>query len=160
MERTAADIEREIDDGDVILHQVAGQAAQDPAAQYDQRQAIMMQAEGFIHFFDGKRRVSLDLAISLGAHLAGSRGERGGVFELGHQTVDRSFHFSTPSTTSACGSSVRTSKIEIMGSERMNRKNRKKNRPMVPTYVATSQIVGQYNAQEDGKKSRDRLTTM
>src|ERR1700726_4726278 len=101
-----------------------------------------MQSQGLVHFFNGERRIGFDLSISLFAHTAGGGRERRGILEFGHQAVNRRPHFSIPSTTSACGSSVRTSKIEIIGSERMNKKNRKKNRPIVPTNVAISQIVG------------------
>src|SRR5579864_3623668 len=102
-----------------------------------------MQSERFVHFFNGKRRICVHLPVALFPRVPGRSRHRRRTIKLGHQAVNRKSHFSTPSMTSASGSSVRTSKIEIIGSERMNRKNRKKNRPIVPTKVATSQMVGQ-----------------
>src|SRR4029077_5498157 len=109
------------------------QPTDDAADQNEQGKAIVMETQGLVDLFDREGRIGFDLAISFFAHQASGRGESRGVFELGHQAVDRCPHFSMPSATSASGSKVRTSKIEIMGRERMNRKKRKKNRPMVPT---------------------------
>jgi len=40
------------------------------------------------------------------------------------------------------GTSRRISKIAIIGRKRMNRKNRKRNIPIVPRYIVQSKIVG------------------
>src|SRR5208282_1700783 len=64
------------------------------------------------------------------------------------------------SFTLACGSSVRTSKMEIMGNRRINRKNRNVNKPMVPAKVNQSQRVGVKIPQAAGTKSCARLDTM
>src|SRR5262245_24492747 len=64
------------------------------------------------------------------------------------------------SCTSACGNSVRISKFEIIGKNRMNKNNRARNSPNVPTYIDQSQIVPEYRPQLEGKKSRLRLSTM
>ena len=59
----------------------------------------------------------------------------------------------------ASGTIVRISKIEIIGSTRMNRKNSVRNSPIVPKNVIQSQRVGQNMPQDDGRKSRCRLVT-
>ena len=41
----------------------------------------------------------------------------------------------------------------------MNRKSSARKRPIVPTNVATSQIVGKYIPHDEGRKSRCRLVT-
>ena len=46
------------------------------------------------------------------------------------------------SSTFASGSSVRISKIEIIGRKRMNRNSSVRNRPIVPMNVDQSQNVG------------------
>src|SRR6476619_1221908 len=65
----------------------------------------------------------------------------------------------SPPFTFASGTSARISKIEIIGSTRMNRKNSITNSPMVPKNVIQSHRVGQYIPQDDGRKSRCRLVT-
>src|SRR6185436_6465349 len=55
----------------------------------------------------------------------------------------------------------RISKIEIIGRNRMNRKNSVRNSPIVPMNVIQSQIVGWYIPQDEGTKSRcSDVTTM
>lgn len=46
------------------------------------------------------------------------------------------------SLISACGTSVRISKIEMIGRKRMKRKRSEKNMPMVPMNIEKSNIVG------------------
>src|SRR5438552_6863164 len=73
-----------------------------------------------------------------------------------HQSVDRragNLH----SFTFACGNRVRISKIEMAGMKRMNRKNSKVKKPIVPTKIITSHLVNQYIPQELGRKSRCKL---
>ena len=59
MQRAAADVDRKVHHGDVILQQVAGYAAQDAADQNQHRQPVVMQAERLVDLFDGERRVGL-----------------------------------------------------------------------------------------------------
>src|SRR3954447_11780575 len=47
-----------------------------------------------------------------------------------------------------------------MGSNRINRKKRNRNSPMVPTYVAQSQRVAWKIDHDDGRKSWARLLTI
>src|SRR4029079_11320039 len=54
---------------------------------------------------------------------------------------------------------VRISKIEIIGTNRTNRKMSDANMPSVPTKVAQSHTVPAYAPHEDGRKSRLRLVT-
>src|SRR5262249_9150621 len=63
------------------------------------------------------------------------------------------------SSTLACGRIDRISKIEIIGRNRRNRKNKVRNSPMGPMYVAQSQMVGRYRPQAAGRKSRWRVGT-
>src|ERR1019366_8648974 len=104
----------------------------DAAQQHDQRQLVVVQVERIGQLLDGERRVGIQLAIAFFAGRARGLHQRGGIVELGHQSVDRLDKFSPSSSTLAEGSSVRTSKMEIIGSRRMKRKNRNRNRPMVP----------------------------
>src|SRR5580704_4813688 len=97
--------------------------------------------QGFRQRFDRKGGVRIQLAIAAGAGLVRSRDQIGGIIKFRHHAVNGRPHLLSSSTL-ACGSSVRTSKIEIIGSSRMKRKNRNVNSPMVPTYVAQSQRVG------------------
>ena len=62
--------------------------------------------------------------------------------------------------SSAVGTSVRISKIEMSGSTRTNRNMRVVKRPIVPKNVMKSQVVGEYISHDDGRKSRCRLVTM
>ena len=55
------------------------------------------------------------------------------------------------SFTAASGTIVRISKIEIIGTKRMNRNSSHANRPSVPTKVAQSQTVPEYMPHEDGR---------
>src|SRR5690348_6761828 len=65
----------------------------------------------------------------------------------------------TYSFTFDCGSSVRSSEIEIAGMNRINRKKSNTKKPMVPISVIMSHFVHQYIPQELGRKSRLRLST-
>src|SRR5262245_16148969 len=64
------------------------------------------------------------------------------------------------SSTLASGTSVRISKIEIIGRKRTKRNSRVTNNPMVPMKVDQSQKVGRYMPHADGMKSRCKLVTM
>ena len=93
--------------------------------------------------FDGEGRVGVHAAITcfMGAPRRGHQRLR--IVELGEQTVDgRSALMRLPPCTCASGSSVRISKIEIIGKKRMNKNKRHRNRPIVPAKVAQSQNVG------------------
>src|SRR5205807_7988773 len=78
--------------------------------------------------------------------------------EFRHQSVDGNLLHSAL-TSFASGSSVRISKIEIIGKMRMNRKNAAMKKPSVPMYVIQSHLVGEYMPQEEVWKSRCKLTT-
>src|SRR5215467_7790427 len=101
-----------------------------------------MQEQRFVELVDGEWRVGVELAVALFPGGARCTHECAGTVEFGDQAVNRLGQLRTSSSsTFASGSSVRTSKMEIMGSRRMNAKNRNRNRPMVPMYVAQSQRV-------------------
>src|SRR5262249_40499052 len=96
------------------------------------------------------------------AHLV-RRGENlGRRIELRHQAVEARnvIELHAASFGRAPGSSVRISKIEIIGKKRMNRNMSDMKKPIVPTKVMTSKRVGEYMPQLDGRKSRCKLTTM
>src|SRR6476660_4271664 len=119
MKRASADVDRKVDNGEVILHQIAGEPAENAAAEHDQGKPVVMEPQRLVHFFDGEGRVCFHFVVALGLHLPRCRRQCGGTLEFSQNPVDRRDHFST-SATSASGSSVRTSKIEIIGSKRMN----------------------------------------
>src|SRR5262249_34663013 len=81
------------------------------------------------------------------------------VVELGHEAVDRRPPHACSSFSCSSATSVRISKMEIMGRKRMKSRKSVRNRPIVPTNSATSQRVGQYMSHDDGRKSRWRLVT-
>jgi len=88
---------------------------------------------------DGKRCVCIHLSISGRARPSHSFKERFRVGEFGQKTVNWSVFVQSPSDF---GTSVRISKIEIIGRNRMNRKSRATNNPIVPMKVDQSQNVG------------------
>ena len=57
----------------------------------------------------------------------------------------------TYSSTSASGSIVRISKIEIIGRKRINRNSSVKKKPIVPTNMLQSHCVGWYIPHDDGR---------
>ncbi len=89
--------------------------------------------------FDGKRTVGVDLVVAGFVRALGGVDQSLRRIELRHDAV---VAFALHSFTSASGSRVRISKMEIMGSRRTNRKIAARNMPMVPMYVIQSQRVG------------------
>src|SRR5271169_3653010 len=91
-------------------------------------------------FFDGKRAVRVDLSVTGGISLVRGLDQRGRGIKFRHDPVNaRELH---SALTSASGSSVRISKIEIIGRMRTNRNIAARNMPMVPMKVIQSQRVG------------------
>src|SRR5579871_1301353 len=150
MQRPAPHIDREVQHRNEVLQQITGKSAQEPPAQNDQRQFVLVQVQQVVQLFNRKRRVGIEFAVSLLPRGARSAYQGAGIIEFGHDAVDAFGHPFTSSPTLACGSSVRTSKIEIMGSSRINRKNRNRNNPIVPQYVAQSQRVAWNSDQDEG----------
>ena len=60
-----ADIDREINHRDVVLQQVADDAADDAADQHDQRQPVLVQVQRVAQLFDRERRIGVQLAVAL-----------------------------------------------------------------------------------------------
>ena len=121
------------------LKKVAADAADQAADQHDERQLRVVDAERVVKFLDRERRIRVDAAVALGLRAVRRRDERVRIVELGHQAVDRRQCASPPrqaslrsSSTRAAGSSVRISKIEIIGRKRRNRNSSVRNRPIVP----------------------------
>src|SRR6187397_2859361 len=90
------------------------------------------------------------------------------MLELGHEPVDfrtaGRLHRAPPDPPSpgfASGTSVRISKMEIIGRKRRKRNSSARNKPIVPTYKPQSQTVGEYRPHDEGRKSRcSDVTTM
>ena len=99
-----------------------------------------MEADGLGQPFHGKRAVGVNLLVAGFAGAVRRRHQIAGRIELRHQAVDGSVFHS--GFTSASGSRVRISKIEIMGRMRRNRNMQARKKPSVPTKTAQSQRVG------------------
>src|SRR5580698_8449658 len=143
MIRAPADIDGISDGRNPKLHQVAGYAAGDGADEGDQRNVIILtvKADGFGKLFNRERAVGVDSAIAGCVRAACGVDQRLRGGELSHGAVDgKRLHCS--GFTSASGSSVRISKIEIMGRMRTNRNMHIRNMPMVPKKVMKSQRAG------------------
>src|SRR5262245_5995018 len=92
---------------------------------------------------DRHRRVAIEPGVAAGVRFARSGDQFVGVAELGQEAVDRRLAVhATSSLTSASGTSVRISKIEIIGNRRTNRNNNDTKSPIVPMNVDQSQNVG------------------
>ena len=63
MRRFAADVDGIINRRHPLLHQVAGEAADDSADQHDQRHFVAVKANFLGQAFDGERAVGVDLLI-------------------------------------------------------------------------------------------------
>src|SRR5947208_1158083 len=97
----------------------------------------MTMAQGLPQLLDGVGRVGVHPAVALVAYGVGGGHDLGGSLELRHEPPEggagRGLAHAPPSRTSAPGTMVRISKIEITGMKRMKRKKRVKKRPRVPT---------------------------
>src|SRR5581483_2376079 len=67
---TAADVERVIDRERIPLHEIAADAAGQPAEQAAERYAIFAKADFVCESLDGKRRIGIELAIAARVRLA------------------------------------------------------------------------------------------
>ena len=77
MIRLAADVERIVDRRHPVLHQVAGEAADDAADQHHQRNFVVVKADVLGQAFDRERAVGVDLVVAgLDASCAPPRPER------------------------------------------------------------------------------------
>src|SRR3984885_13331307 len=139
MIRLSANVQRVVDRGHPVLHEVAGEAADDAADQYDQRNFVAVKTNFLGESFDGERAIGVDSLIARLVRKPGGVDQRLSRIELRHDAVDR---IALHSFTSASGSRVRISKIEISGNRRRNRNIAARNMPMVPMYVIQSQRVG------------------
>src|SRR6266850_806087 len=159
IERAATDVERIGDDVDPILEKESAEAARQAADQTDCRHHVVFQPECLRKAFHGKRRISVQAAVTRFPDFLHRMNEFFGSAELPHHTVDvRAVqHYFSSSEVSATSS--RISAMEIAGRTRTNRKINMTNRPMVPMKVAQSQNVGLYRPQAEGMKSRVRLIT-
>ena len=131
------------------LEREPADAADDAADQHNQRQPRRLLPERFGELLDRERCERIHAPVAGFVCVAGRSDQSGRGVELGHQAVDwraawRCHHITrrSSSLTSASGSIVRISKIEIMGRKRMKRNNSVTKSPMEPIKVAQSQIVG------------------
>ena len=137
--RPAADVHRITDNRNPVLHEVAAQAAEQGADQHHQRNFVAMEADGFRQALDRERAIGVDLLVAGLAGAVGRIHQRIDGIEFGHDPVDLG---ALHSLTSASGSRVRISKIEIMGRMRTNRNMQARKKPMVPMKVIQSHRVG------------------
>src|SRR5258708_12421580 len=157
----AANIEGIMEGGHPVLQSVPATHAEHGADQHNQRDLIVVDADGLGRLFQRIRRVGIHVAVpGVIRAFRGMHQVRGSV-ELRHHSVDSRIHFGRGAHcfTFACGSRVRISKTEIEGMTRMKKKNSIVNRPMVPIKIIRSHLVYQYMPQELGRKSRCRLAT-
>src|SRR6266545_4149897 len=140
----------------------------------DERELRPTEAQSVGEPVNRERRVGVQSAVSRLARLSRGGDELLRPLELRQEAVDAGeivarAQPSSPATECsgmgciasgpASGTSVRISKIEIIGRNRMKRKRSARNSPIVPAKVAQSQIVGKYIPHEEGMKSRCRLVT-
>src|SRR5262245_21403349 len=124
----------------------------------------VVHVQRLVQFLNRYRRVRVHFPVPLVVRSTRGFDQNRRRVELGHQAVDGRptgwFHRAVPSGF-ASGTSVRISKIEIIGRKRRNRNSSARNKPMVPTYVAQSHVVGAYRPHDEGRKSRwSDVTTM
>ena len=89
MQRPSRDVDGKIPDRHVILQQVSREPADDSADEHDERQLVLVQMQRVAEFFDGKRRVRVQLAIALLARRTRRRYQPARRVEFGHQAVNR-----------------------------------------------------------------------
>ena len=131
MRRLAAHIEGIIHRGHPPLHEVTGQTADNSADQHHQWNLVMIKTNLFRQPFNGKRTIGVDLLVAGFVGALGRVHQALGRIELGHDSVN-AVGLRHYSLTSASGSRVRISKIEIAGRKRRNRNIAARNMPMVP----------------------------
>src|SRR5688572_16798003 len=181
--RSPADVQRVVHDRGEPLHEIPPGRARDRADQDDHRDARPPEPDRLGQPFDGVGAVRVHARVPGAVRGLGGLDQRVGVVELGHDPVQRRvvpgrvraadgvgvLHFAGAPSSRAQGVSLvasvsltssRISKIEIIGSTRMNRKNSAANRPIVPRNVDQSHSVGAYISHDDGRKSRCSDTTM
>src|SRR5271166_234314 len=133
-----ANIQRIGNDIDPVLQRKARKTAQQSAEQHDQWYTALVEADCLTGFLDGKRTVGVDLAVTGRIGCLGCLDQfRRGV-ELRYQSVNGRCerwvtHFAF---TSASGSSVRISKIEMAGIMRMKISIAAVKKPRVPARTA------------------------
>src|SRR5579862_1042646 len=88
MRRLPANVERVVDGGHPVLHQVAGKAADDAADQHDQRNFVVMESDFFRQAFDGERTVGIDLLVTRLMRGARRIDQSLRRIEFGHDAVD------------------------------------------------------------------------
>ena len=64
MQRPATDVERVIDDRNIILQEVAEDGPGDTADQHDRRHPSAAELERVVQLFDGKRRVGIQPGVT------------------------------------------------------------------------------------------------
>src|SRR4029077_13169539 len=100
---------------------------------------VVMESDGLRQALNRKRTICVNLLVARFAGAICRVHQRVDGIKFRHDSVDLG---ALHSFTSASGSRVRISKIEIMGRMRTNRNMAARNMPMVPMYVIQSQRVG------------------
>ena len=113
-----------------------------PAGERELRHVRLVQVQRVEHVLHRVGRVGVHLAVAGRVDRLGGLHDLLRGVELGQEPVERlgAAHRSS-SAGWAAGTSVRISKIEIVGRKRMNRKNSVRNRPIVPMNIDQSKIV-------------------
>src|SRR5262249_56387188 len=130
MQRLSTYIDRISIDRDPILHEVSAETAQNSAYQHNQRYTVFVESNGFGKLLHREWAISINLLVSRARGLTRCCHQRRGAIEFRHQTVNRIALHSA--FTSACGSTLRISKIEIIGRILTNRKMAHRNMPIAP----------------------------
>src|SRR5271157_3142349 len=134
----AANIQRIGNDVDPVLQRKARKATQQSAEQHDQRHTALVEADCLTGLLDWKWTVGIHLAVTGRIGCLGGLDQLGRGVELCYQSVDGRCkrlmtHFAF---TSASGSRVRISKIEMAGIMRMKISIAAVKKPRVPARTA------------------------
>ena len=150
-----ADINRKSDHRHPILERVCRYQANESADEDDKSHTVFFKPDGFGQALNRKWAIGIDLLVASLVRLVRGIYQLLCGVEFRHQSIargigDRRFinrniaHWftSADSCTSASGSKVRNSKIEIAGSRRTNSHIPVRNSPTVPASVIQSHLVG------------------
>ena len=129
VERAAADVHRVLDDGRPVLQAPAADEAQQAAGERELGHVGLVQVQRVEHLFHRVGRVGVHGAVAGGVDSLRGLHDLLRRVELGQQAVELGLAHGFSSAPLAAGTSVRISKIEIVGRKRMNRKNSVRNRP-------------------------------
>src|SRR5205823_193076 len=112
-----------------VLHKISAQASDQCPDQHYQRYLVVMEPNRLCQSLHRKWAICIDSLVACFPRTISRCHQIGSGIKLGHYSIQSCpFH----SLTSASGSRVRISKMEIMGRIRTNRNMAARNMPMVP----------------------------